>query len=195
MTGQARKKKIRLILDHESSMAFKLALLVIDRPNPPFWMTFVPMFLVFLNQKFRQHENDLKAFTSSYVESRQHAVTVLVRTSEGMDDRQTWSFVDKLDMPDNAREFYVRYVGLLAGHYGRLLYGEGSCIDCLTRQAYADRSVFEHFCRELNTVESELNFSLLPQIREEKDILLHVVQRMNDGIVRLRHEEADRIFP
>ena len=195
MTGLSSEDKIRLIREHESGMAHKLALLVLDRPNPPFWMTFVPMFLVFLNQKFRQYENDLKTFAGSYLESREHAVMVLSRRRDNAHDGQAWPFLAKLDMPDDARELYVRYVGLLADHYACLLLGDGACIDELTRQAYVDRSRFEHFCHDLNIVESQLNLSLLPQINEEKDILLHVVQRMNDGIARLRREEAERIFP
>lgn len=195
MTDLSREEKIRLIREHESVMAHKLALLVLDRPNPPFWMTFVPMFLVFLNQKFRQYENDLKTFAGSYLESREHAVMVLSRRRDNAHDAQAWPFLDKLDMPDGARKLYVRYVGLLADHYACLLHGDGACIDDLTRQAYADRSLFENFCHNLNIVESELNLSLLPQINEEKDILLHVVQKMNDGIARLRSEEVERIFP
>lgn len=193
MTDLSREEKIRLIRDHERKMAHSLAILVMDRPNPPFWMTFVPMFLVFLTQKFRQYESDVKNFADSYLESREHAMAILSHQG-GAGCDHAWSFLDKLDMPDNARCIYTKYVGMLADHYASLLQCDGCCIDELTRQAYADRSGFEIFCDALNAVESDLNFSLLPQINEEKDLLHHIVQQMNDGIARLRREEADRIF-
>lgn len=195
MTALDREEKIRLILDHERKMAHGLALLVMDKPDPPFWMTFVPMFLVFLSQKFKQYENDVKSFTNSYLESREHAIAILPQPQDGGRARgDAWSFLDKLDMPDHARAIYAKYVGLISGHFASLLHCDGSCIDELTRQAYADRSDFERFCDELNAVESALNLSLLPQINEEQDVLHIVVQRMNHGIARLRRKEAQRIF-
>ena len=47
----ARKKQI--ILDHEKQLAQNLALGVLDKPKPPLWMIFVPIFFVFFAQKMK----------------------------------------------------------------------------------------------------------------------------------------------
>lgn len=195
MTALARQEKLRLIRDHERKLAHSLALLVMDKPSPPFWMTFVPMFLVFLTQKFRQYESDVRNFTNSYLESREHAIVVATQDRDGVCvPAEAWAFMDGLEMPGRSRDIYERYVRLLAGHYAAILEAGGACLDEMTRLGYAGRSDFERFCTELNAVERELNLSLLPQINEDRDILLDVVGRMNDGVARLRRLEAERIF-
>jgi hypothetical protein len=195
MAGLEREEKLRLIRDHERKLAHSLALLVMDKPSPPFWMTFVPMFLVFLTQKFRQYESDVRNFASSYLESREHAIMVATQGRDGVCvPADAWAFLHKLDMPGRSKGIYEQYINMLASHYAAILETDGSCLDEMTRLGYAGRSAFERFCAELNAVEGELNLSLLPQINEDRNILLHVVQRMNDGVARLRRQEVERIF-
>ena len=54
MTTLSITAKKQDILDHEKKMAHEVALGVLEKPKPPLWMIFVPVFFVFFAQKMRQ---------------------------------------------------------------------------------------------------------------------------------------------
>ncbi len=51
MTILSLADKKALILDNENSMARRLAVRVFDKPEPPIWMIFVPIFFVLFAPK------------------------------------------------------------------------------------------------------------------------------------------------
>lgn len=186
---------MEIILAHEKHMAHQLALLVIDKPNPPFWMTFVPMFLIFYTQKFKEYARDVDSFVVGYLQPKEHALqaamTVLSRSLSLDLDVLTQKAGH---MPDQAKAPYRRYMSILVDHYVRLLSSPGGTIEEMYRRGYERKIGFQRFCDRLNAAEEEYNLALLPQIDDDQDHVLTVIRKINASAVEVRRQQFETIF-
>lgn len=78
MAQQSMDEKKGHILDHEKKMARLLALMVLEKPEPPFWASFIPMIFVFYAQKLKDYAQSLDDFVDNYLVSRRHALEAAV---------------------------------------------------------------------------------------------------------------------
>lgn len=191
MADTERQSRVGLILAHEKHMAHQLALLVIDKPSPPFWMTFVPMFLIFYTQKFKEYARDVEAFMAGYIQPKQHALQAAF-AEENVD-------LDALTgaagcMPDQARAPYRRFLRILIDHYARLLASPGRTIEEMYRHGYEQENLYLLFCDNLDAAEEEYNLALLPQIDDDRDHVLRVIHKINASAATIRRQQCACFF-
>lgn len=196
MDSQRTDEKQRIILGQEIKMARHLALMVLEKPEPPFWASFIPMVFVFYAQKLKQYSSGLDEFADNYLSSRRDALEAAAAA------RMTDSAVDveKLlekagAMPETARPFYLKWIALLTNHYLLLLNSRGSCHEELVRNGYADKGAYLAICDDVIDAERAFNLALLPGVAGDAQDIFKVVQKMNTAIVDLNYHEADMIFP
>jgi hypothetical protein len=196
MAKMSTEEKKRHIFEHEKKMARQLALKVLDKPEPPFWASFIPMIFVFYAQKLKQYSQGLDDFVDNYLVSRRHAMEAAAAARDedsGTDERQLLKIAG--DMPPPAKPLYIKWVTLLVNHYKRLLGSDGDSHNDLVRDGYKSRDDYLSCCACLNDAECAFNMALLPDVDGDSEDVLVVVQRMNAGIVDLRHQQAAEIFP
>jgi hypothetical protein len=196
MTALNPEEKRRHIFNHETKMARQLALMVLEKPEPPFWASFIPMVFVFYAQKLKQYSTGLDDFVDNYLSSRRHAIesaTMLRNMNSEVDMDQLLERAG--DMPPPARPLYADWMKQLISHYRRLLTSQGDSHAELVRAGYQSKTNYLLFCQGLNTAECALNMALLPGIEGDAQDILHIVQKMNAGIVELRRQDAEMSFP
>ncbi len=186
---------MEIILAHEKHMAHQLALLVIDKPNPPFWMTFVPMFLIFYTQKFKEYARDVDSFVVGYLQPKEHALQAALKVLSRSLSLDLDALTQKAGhMPDQAKAPYRRYMSILVDHYVRLLSSPGGTIEEMYRRGYERKTGFQRFCDRLNAAEEEYNLALLPQIDDDQDHVLAVIRKINASAAEVRRRQFETIF-
>jgi hypothetical protein len=194
MTLSLQAKKA-LIQDHEKTMAEQLALRVVDKPVPPIWMVFVPIFFVFFASKMTQYKNGLRDFTKHYLISRHWALDAAAATvADGgvMDLEAVLQRAE--DISAGAMPLYRSWLSFLAEHYQLLLSASADSYPALVRSAYRNKSSYLLFCDRLTKAENALNLALLPETEENRQELEQVVAMMTEGIKDLRRQELETIF-
>lgn len=188
-------EKRTLIFDYEKSRARELARRVIDKPVPPVWMIFIPVFFVFYAWKIREYSNGLKDFADHYLISRNKALEIAYE-AEGSGRRQEIDELVENDhpIPARARPFYRKWLSLLVDHYRNLLAARGDSVQGLIRTCYRNRSTYLIVNNQLNTAESAFNKALMPKIEGDQQDIRYVVKRMEQSIAELYREEVDDIF-
>lgn len=176
-------------------MARQLASIVLEKPEPPFWASFIPMVFVFYAHKLKQYSSGLDEFAHNYLVLRRDALesAIAAKMANAAVD------VDKLfnnagDMPPPAKHHYLRWIALLTDHYLLLLNSHGNCHATLVRSGYENKAAYLSFCACFIEAEQDFNLALLPGIEGEAQDLFEVVQKMNMGIANLTYHEADMIF-
>jgi hypothetical protein len=196
MAQLSMEEKIGHIFDHEKKMARLLALMVLDKPEPPFWASFVPMIFVFYAQKLKQYSQGLDDFVDNYLVSRRHALEAAASArveNSSVDVRQLLTMAG--DMAPPARPHYIEWVTLLTDHYRVLLDADGDSHEELVRSGYKLKSSYLSSWRSLNEAERAFNMALLPDVDGDSEDILDVIRKMNAGIVQLRQQDAEDIFP
>lgn len=195
MNTPCTEEKKRIILGQETKMARQLALIVLEKPEPPFWASFIPMVFVFYAHKLKEYSSGLDEFAHNYLVLRMDAL------ESAMAAKMADSAVDvaKLlknagDMPPPAKPRYLRWIALLTDHYLLLLNSHGNCHATLVRSGYENKAAYLSFCACFIEAEQDFNLALLPGIEGEAQDLFEVVQKMNMGIANLTYHEADMIF-
>lgn len=195
MNTPCTEEKKRIILGQETKMARQLASIVLEKPEPPFWASFIPMVFVFYAHKLKQYSSGLDEFAHNYLVLRKDALesAIAAKIANAAVD------VDKLfnnagDMPPPAKHHYLRWIALLTDHYLLLLNSDGNCHATLVRSGYDNKTAYLSFCACFIEAEQEFNLALLPGIEGEAQDLFEVVQKMNMGIANLTYHEADMIF-
>lgn len=195
MNTPCTEEKKRIILGQETKMARQLASIVLEKPEPPFWASFIPMVFVFYAHKLKQYSSGLDEFAHNYLVLRKDALesAIAAKIANAAVD------VDKLfnnagDMPPPAKHHYLRWIALLTDHYLLLLNSDGNCHATLVRSGYDNKAAYLSFCACFIEAEQEFNLALLPGIEGEAQDLFEVVQKMNMGIANLTYHEADMIF-
>jgi hypothetical protein len=196
MDRQHADEKKRIILGQEIKMARHLALMVMEKPEPPFWASFIPMVFVFYAQKLKQFSSGLDEFADNYLSSRRDALEAATGA------RMTDSAVDveKLlekagGMPEPAKPFFLKWITLLTDHYMLLLDSHGDCHEALVRNGYASKASYLESCYGIIEAERAFNLALLPGVDGDAQDIIEVVKKMNLAIADLNHHEADMIFP
>jgi hypothetical protein len=186
----------RIILGQEIKLARHLALMVLEKPEPPFWASFIPMVFVFYAQKLKQYSAGLDEFADNYLSSRREALeaaTVATMTDSAVDVEKLLEMAG--GMPEPARPFYLKWITLLTNHYLVLLNSRGGCHDELVRSGYADKAAYLASCEDVIEAERAFNLALLPGVAGDAQDIFEVVQKMNTAIADLKYHEAGMIFP
>lgn len=196
MTGLSMEEKKGIIIEYEKKRARLLALMVLDKPEPPFWASFIPMVFVFYAQKLKQYSQGLDDFVDNYLVSRRHAMEAAVAsrvTDSSVDARQLLKTAG--DMPPPAQPLYLEWLNLLIAHYQVLLDAEGDSHEDLARGGYKNKKSYLSAWTSLNDAEHAFNMALLPNVDGDSEDILDVIRKMNAGIVHLRNQDAEAIFP
>ncbi len=195
MSTATETSKATLILDHETLQAKQLAVAVVDKPVPPIWMIFVPVFFVFFASKMRQYKNGLKDFSENYLLSRRWALNAAEEAIAGGGEVAVEPILARVkDIPSSALPLYSSWFLLLARHYQQLLLSPGTSYPMLVRAAYRNKANYLLFCDRLGKSETALNRALLPGIAGEQAEVEGVIDRMAQQIDELRREELTEIF-
>jgi len=195
MTTQSIDQKKQLILDHEKMLAQQLARQVLDKPKPPLWMIFVPIFFVFFVQKMNQYKSGLDDFVENHLRSRRRAL------EDAMKAEETGTEVDMEDLlkkagniPQQAQPLFTQWMATLIDHYRLLLASSGSSHSALVRNAYRNKTNYLLFYNTLNKAENAYNTALLPEMQGDSQDIRHVIQKMDLCVTELRRQDADAIF-
>lgn len=195
MTTLSIAAKKEQILDHERKMANAVAVVVLDKPKPPLWMIFVPVFFVFFAQKMGQYKSGLSDFVENYLKMRSRALETCLEFGEAEQDARIEKLLNAVGrIPQEARDPFQHWMHVLTGHYQVLLQAQGRDLPAMTRHGYRSKTDYLLFCNSLNKAENAYSLALLPQLQGTQEDLLQVIQNMNVCVTDLRRKEADEIF-
>lgn len=189
---EARKQ---IIIDHERKIAHEVALSVLDKPKPPLWMIFIPVFFVFFAQKMGQYKSGLKDFAENYLKMRYRALDACLEfreTEQDMRIEKLLSFAGPI--PEQSRDSFRQWMHLLTGHYDTLLQARGQDISAMICSGYKSKMNYLLFCNSLNKAENAYNMALLPGIPGDQTDVLHIIKKMNAAVTDIRRRESDNIF-
>jgi hypothetical protein len=195
LNSSALNQRKALIFANEQTMAWQLALHVIEKPTPRVWMIFIPIFFVFYFWKLKEYEKGLKIFAENHLLSRRRTLDAAVDAEESdrpIDIQLLVSQVEELQ--EEARAAYAEWLTLLAGHYRLLLQARGDSYPALVHSAYRNKSNYLSFCRQLGTFENAFNIALLPTIDGETTEIDYVNKKMTEGLNTMRRQDAQEIF-
>jgi len=196
MSTQNAHLKKQHILEHESVLAHQLAAQVLDKPKPPIWMIFVPIFFVFFVQKMNQYKSGLKDFVENYLKSRRLAVEAALEAEETGIPTDLPKLTETLgNIPDQARPLFAAWMEVLIDHYRLLLASQGNSHAALVRAGYRNKTNFLLFCNNLNKAENAYSLALLPKLDGDNKDLHHVIEKIDACVTNLRRHDADTIFP
>lgn len=195
MSTLSLEEKQQQILENEQTQAQQLAILVLEKPVPPIWMIFIPIFFVFHAWKIKQYANGLKNFAEHYLVSRRRALDAVVEAERHGGQVEIESLLRRVEtLPDAARPLFSEWMTLLTAHYRSLLSAPGNSHPALIRAGYRNKSNYLLFCNRLTKAEHAFNLALLPQIHGETEDLREVIEKMERGATELRRRESDEIF-
>jgi hypothetical protein len=188
--------KRTLILEYEKSRARELARLVIEKPVPPVWMIFIPVFFIFYAWKIREYSSGLKDFSKHYLVSRNRALDIAYEAEktgklEEIDDLAENNY----PIPSHARPAYRRWLSLLVDHYRNLLTAGSSSVEGLIRAHYRNKATFMLTNNQLRTAEAAFNSALLPKIEGDSQDIRYVFEKMERSLTDLYRREVDDVFP
>jgi hypothetical protein len=195
MTTLSLEEKQQYIWDSEQELARQLALQVLDKPTPPIWMIFIPIFFVFYAWKLKQYTSGLKSFADHYLVSRRRALEASIEAQQRNKTVDIEALLGKADsLPDQVKPLYRQWMILLTGHYAALLTARGSNHAALVRSGYHSKSNYLLFCNRLSQAEHAFNLALLPQIEGQSEDLRAITEKMEAESRALRRQESDLIF-
>ncbi|HCU69125.1 MAG TPA: hypothetical protein DGF30_07845 [Desulfomicrobium sp.] len=195
MTTHLIDTKKRLILEHEKELAAQLSTLVIDKPKPPLWMIFIPIFFVFFAQKMSQYKKSRENFVENHLKSRRIALEAAMEAEETGIPSDVEAIAGKVGrIPVEARPSYAEWMTTLIDHYRLLLSARGGSLPELVRSGYGSKTNYLLFCNCLNKAENAFSLALLPAMDGDSQDLRHVIQKMNESVTVLRRQSADAIF-
>lgn len=196
MTTHPLDTKKHLILEHEKELAAQLSALVIDKPKPPLWMIFIPVFFVFFAQKMSQYKKSRENFVENHLKSRRIALEAAMEAEETGTPADVSGILEKAgSIPAEARPRYAEWMTALVDHYRLLLSARGGSLPELVRSGYGSKTNYLLFCNCLNKAENAFSLALLPAMEGDSQDLLHVIRKMNESLTMLRRQSADTIFP
>ena len=196
MSKENTHQKKQYILDHESALAHQLAGLVLDKPKPPIWMIFVPVFFVFFVQEMNQYKNGLKDFVENYLKSRRRALEAALEAEETGIPTDIKALTESMEnVPVQARPLYAEWMAVLVDHYQQLLSSQGNSHAALVRSGYRNKTNFLLFCNSLNKAEKAYSMALLPELDGDNKDIAHVIEKIDVCVTDIRRRDADNIFP
>lgn len=195
MNTLSLEEKKELVLDHEEALAKQMALRVLDKPSPPIWMIFIPVFFVFFAQKMNQYKKGLKDFADNYMISRRWAVDAArdaVASGEEIAIDEILSRVK--DLPEAARPTYRQWLQLQAEHYRQLLAAQGNSYPALVRAGYRNKANYLLLCDRLGKAEDALNRALLPGMEGQHQDVRQIIEAMAQASMQLRRQDIEGVF-
>ena len=196
MSTQHAQQKKQHILEHESNLARQLAAMVLDKPKPPIWMIFIPVFFVFFVQKMNQYKSGLKDFVESYLKARRRAMEAALEAEETGRPTDVNKLAETMgNIPDQAKPLFAAWMAILIDHYRQLLAAQGNSHEALVRAGYRSKTDFLLFCNSLNKAENAYSQALLPKLDGDSRDLRQVVEKIDRCVTELRRQDADKIFP
>ena len=195
LTTLSDQEKKLLVDEQETRLARRLALRIIERPEPPFWVGFLPMGLVFYAQKLKRYSTDLEDFAQNFLASRKLVLEAVMTSRKSANVVDLEMVLERAgDMPPPSRPLFVDWAVHLAGHYEALLSSHGPSHAALVHAAYTDKARYLHYCDALNKLESAYNMSLVPAIEGEATDILHAIHKMNHELSAIHRMAAEDIF-
>lgn len=186
----------KMILDHERAQATLLATMVLEKPKPPLWMIFVPVFFLFFVQKMNQYKKGLQDFADNHLLSRHRAMDKAMEYQGKNNALDPALFADLADkIPDRARQQYVQWIMVMVEHYIQLLNTPGDSLPAIIRRSYSTKTNYLLFCNCLNTAEKNYTQALMQDMDGEQEDLKNVVEQINFCVQKLRRQDADIFFP
>jgi hypothetical protein len=193
MTTPEQKKHI--LLDYERQFARNLAAHVLDKPKPPLWMIFVPVFFVFFAQKMKRYSGGFEDFVLNYVKPRSLALDAVAEAREAGTPVDASAILAKAGtIPERSHPLFLDWMNALTDHYGTLLDARGDTPQALIRSGYRSKTDYLLQCNVLNRAENAFSESLMPGIEGDDRDIRSIVEKMNAFVTDLRRKEADAIF-
>ena len=189
------KEKCDLIRSNETTFAYALSQIVIDKPKISVWMILIPIILVYHMYRHKTYAEGCKAFAENFLITRNRALEAAVSSIVNGEPLSASSVVKEADIPESTRKDYAEWVRLLMTHYKDLLLCEGDSFDALVRSAYKNKTNYLLFLNILNKSEKRFNSALKPHLQATTKGVGEIIDRMEKGSEKLKHQEADRIFP
>lgn len=195
LTTLSDQEKQLLVDEQETRLARRLALRVIERPEPPFWVGFLPMGLVFYAQKLKRYSTDLEDFARNFLASRKLVLEAVMTSRKSANVVDLEMVLERAgDMPPPSRPLFVDWAVHLAGHYEALLSSHGPSHAALVRAAYAGKAEYLRYCGALHELESAYNTSLVPSVEGDAQDILHAIGKMNHELSVLLRRDAEDVF-
>ncbi len=195
MSNLSPEDKKKEIINNEEAIAGQLARKVLEKPVPPIWMIFIPIFFVFHAWKIKQYSSGLKDFAKHYLISRNRAMdTAFDALGRGKPPE-----IEQLDemaecIPVKAQPLYHTWMTLLVNRYYFLLNTQGNSHYDLIRSQYRTKSSYFLFCNMSNQAEHAYNLALLPGIEGDQEDFRFILERMKQGVKDHYQKEIKEIF-
>ena len=188
-------EKSDLIRSNETTFAYSLSLIVIEKPKISVWMILIPIILVYHMYRHKSYVEGRRAFAENFLITRNRALGAAVRSIEKQSPLDESSVIKEASIPASTKEEYAAWVRVLMTHYKDLLRCEGDSFDALVRSAYKNKTNYLLFLNMLNKSEKRFNSALKPHLQATTEGLDEIIERMEKGSEKLRYQEAERIFP
>ena len=187
-------EKKRLILDHETQFAVRLALQVIEKPKLSTWMILVPIIFVYYFYRLQRFNTGKKTFSEHYMIAINRAINEAEKVIEEGKTPDPDALAGQSDVPESIRDCQAKVYHVLLEHYIDLLKAEGDDFESLIRTAYGSRTNYLLYCNRINHVEKERNKALIPVMEQNTEGVNEVIEKIESHSETLRREMAERIF-
>lgn len=184
-----------LLLTYERQQAKRLARMIIDRPKPPLWMIFVPVFFVFFAWKMKEYKNSIASFAANWMITRERCLDAACTAIEaGAEPRLEPIVTAATEIPASAVAPYREWISLLTGYYCRLLEGQGDSARELIGNHCRNRSNYLLTLRQISSSEQVYHQALLPSMPGDASDLQATIEKISASVATLQREQADAIF-
>ena len=188
------EKRLQL-LNYEEGMARRLAGQVMDKPKPPIWMIFIPVFFVFFAMKLSDYKKGLADFVKNYLIARERALDLACESIE----EEKEAAIDRLmenasTLPKKAQPLYRDWITLQTEHYRNLLLAPGESMAEMVRNHYRNKAAFLVVNNRLTTAENTFNSALLPDIEGDGEDISYIGARIERFSTEMRRQEVDELF-
>ncbi len=195
MNTLSLEEKKNLVLDNEEALARQMALRVLDKPSPPIWMIFIPVFFVFFAQKMNMYKKGLKDFADNYMISRRWALDAAGDAVASGGEIAIDEILTRVkDIPEAAWPAYRQWLQLQAEHYRQLLAAPGNSYPALVRAGYRNKANYLLLCDRLGKAEDALNQALLPDMERQHQDVRQIIEAMAQASMHLRRQDIDGVF-
>ncbi|MGB5620745.1 MAG: NF038143 family protein [Desulfobacterales bacterium] len=188
-------EKSDFIRSNETTFAYSLSLIVIEKPKISVWMILIPIILVYHMYRHKSYVEGRRTFAENFLITRNRALEAAVGSIANEGPLDESSVVKEANIPESTKEEYTAWVRVLMTHYKDLLRCEGDSFDALVRSAYKNKTNYLLFLNILNKSEKRFNSALKPHLQDTTEGVSEIIDRMEKGSEKLRYQEAERIFP
>jgi hypothetical protein len=186
--------KKNLILEHETSMARKLAERVIQKPALSVWMILVPVIFVYYFWRFQKFAQGRRQFVEQWMSQRSACIEEAFRIAGGENPTPVDQMVPSESLPPAAVDPYARWVKCLTRHFTELMRTEGNSLKKMVRTAYRRRENYLMYLHQLNESEKALNQALLPDLDKKNHGVQETITLIEKSCRRLRRKDAENLF-